>query len=1006
MASLGYCVQEYCTLTPESVKLPHRTPRNRSPLTTPAQRRRQPIAPAPGARVVARDAEWVVRRVDMTSGGNYQLACTGVSEIVRDRQAVFLSELERIEVLEPENTRLVPDRSPAFADSLLYMESRLRQVVANDEHIHVGHGAAMDLVPYQLEPARQALAQPRQRILVADAVGLGKTLEAGILVSELIARGRGRRILVLAVKSMLAQFQKEFWNRFTIGLTRLDSAGIQRVRRNIPGNHNPFHYYDKTIISIDTLKQDAEYRTYLENAYWDIIVIDEAHNVADRGTGSLRSRLAKLLSRRSDTLIMLSATPHDGRARSFASLMNMLDATAIADPDDYEAEDFRDKGLVIRRFKKDIQHEVEGAFQDRRTYSLEFSASEPEEAAYKALLAVEPSAGEREGLAPRKKRVVGERPRSSARDLFAVTLEKALFSSPAACVATVDQRLRRRGSERANDAKVAAEVRTLQALREKLDAIGPADFAKYQGLLTALRSGADADETLRWRPTDPEDRLAIFTERIETLNWLADNLRRDLQLRENQVEILHGGMSDLEQQRVVEDFGNAAKPVRLLLCSDVASEGINLHYHCHRLIHFDMPWSLMVFAQRNGRVDRYGQERTPQIVYLTTRSNHDVIRGDVRVLEVLKAKDEQAYRNIGDPSAFMGVHDIEEEQKVTTRTIAAGTQAAAFDATLTPAENEGGSLLALFTGGNAPVSHLIEPAPPPSLYADDLAYCEAALHRLRDKNADLRFEIDAAAKTLTLDAPEDLRHRFAQQPSEAAPEHWRFVLTTARSRMADAIAESRRDERAWPREHYLWRLHPVVEWLNDRTAAAFGRHEAPVLAGIPGLASTETAFVFAGLVPNRRGHPLLHEWIAVCHEPSGFAAPQPFEALRRRIGLGDRLLPNRQESVDVAALERLLPEAVQAANACFAKRRNEFEDAINDKLNGAVAALDGLKNRRLRQLDLRLDRSALAEPLKEARRKSAESEIDGIFGDYLQWIEDVMTTEDRPWVSVVCLLVG
>ena len=969
-----------------------------------------------------RDAEWVVRRVDMTSGGNHQLACTGVSEIVRDRQAVFLSELERIEVLEPENTRLVADRSPAFADSLLYMESRLRQVVANDEHIHVGHGAAMDLVPYQLEPARQALAQPRQRILVADAVGLGKTLEAGILVSELIARGRGRRILVLAVKSMLAQFQKEFWNRFTIGLTRLDSSGIQRVRRNIPGNHNPFHYYDKTIISIDTLKQDAEYRTYLENAYWDIIVIDEAHNVADRGTGSLRSRLAKLLSRRSDTLIMLSATPHDGRARSFASLMNMLDATAIADPDDYGAEDFRDKGLVIRRFKKDIRHEVEGAFQDRRTYSLEFPASEPEEAAYEALMAVEPSAGEREGpaprmkepsageregLAPRKKRAADERSRSSARDLFAVTLEKALFSSPAACVATVDQRLRRRERELADDAnaQLATEVRTLQALREKLRAVGPVDFAKYQGLLAALRNGADADEPLRWRPTDAEDRLAIFTERIETLNWLADNLRRDLQLRGNQIEILHGGMSDLEQQRVVEDFGNAAKPVRLLLCSDVASEGINLHYHCHRLIHFDMPWSLMVFAQRNGRVDRYGQERTPQIVYLTTRSNNEVIRGDMRVLEVLKAKDEQAYRNIGDPSAFMNVHDIEEEEKVTTHTIAAGTQAAAFDATLTPAENEGDSLLALFTGGDAPVSHVIEPAPPPSLYADDLAYCKAALHRLRDKHADLRFEINDAAKTLTLDAPEDLRHRFAQQPSEAAPEHWRFVLTTARSRMAGAIAESRRDERAWPREHYLWRLHPLVEWLNDRMAAAFGRHEAPVLAGVSGLAPTETAFVFAGLVPNRRGHPLLHEWIAVCHEPSGFAA-QPFETLQRRIGLGDRHMPNRQESVDVAALERLLPEAVQAANAWFARRRNEFEDAINDKLNDAVAALDGLKSRRLRQLDLRLDRSALAEPLKAARRKSAESEIDGIFGDYLQWIEDVMTTEERPWISVVCVLVG
>ena len=944
--------------------------------------------------MVVRDAEWVVRRVDMTSGGNYQITCTGVSELVRDRSAVFLSTLERIAVLDPAHTKLVADQSPAFADSLLHMESRLRQVVVNDERIHVGHGAAMDLVSYQLEPARRALRQPRQRILIADAVGLGKTLEAGILVSELLARGRARRILVLALKSMLAQFQKEFWNRFTIPLTRLDSAGIQRVRRNIPGNHNPFHYYDKSIISIDTLKQDAEYRTYLENAYWDVIVIDEAHNVADRGTGSLRSHLAKLLARRSDTLIMLSATPHDGRARSFASLMNMLDATAIADPEHYEAEDFHDKELVIRRFKKDIQHEVEGAFQDRRTYSREFPASGPEEAAYDALLAVQ---------------VAGEHGASqSRRDLFAVTLEKALFSSPAACMATVDHRLHRR--ELANDPSpsVAAEVRTLLALREKLEAIGSADFAKHQGLLAVIR--ADADEPLRWQPNNAEDRLVIFTERIETLNWLAAQLEADLKLASKQIEKLHGGMSDVEQQRVVEDFGNAAKPVRLLLCSDVASEGINLHYHCHRLIHFDVPWSLMVFAQRNGRVDRYGQERTPQIVYLTTRSANDVIRGDLRVLEVLKRKDEQAYRNIGDPSAFMNVQDIDKEEEITSRAIAGGTSAERFDADLTPAENEGDSLLALFTGASratADAAPTVETDKPPlSLYADDLAYCEAALHRLREKDGGLHFDKDANGYALTLDAPKDLQHRFAQLPLEVKPEHWRFVLTTDAARMRDAIARSRRDERTWPAEHYLWRLNPVVEWLNDRMAATFGRHEAPILAEVPGLSSTETAFVLAGLVPNRRGHPLVQEWVVIRHDANGFTQPQPFDKFLHRTGLGRQAMPNRRLPLDVAALERLLPGAVAAAYAWFKERRNAFEDDINAKLNKALAELEELKSRKLRQLEARLAHSNLAEPLKRTRYQSGQQDMETIFTEYLQWIEDAMTTEDSPWVQVVAALVG
>ena len=680
---------------------------------------RQTLIPTPGARVVVRDAEWIIRRVDHAPGG-YQIVCDGVSELVRGREAVFLTALEpAIEVLDPAKTRLVSDDSAQFTDSILYMESQLRQAVPSDANIHVGHTAAMDDVSYQLDPARLALARPRQRILIADAVGLGKTLEAGILVSELIARGRGRgrgrgrRILVLAVKSMLTQFQKEFWNRFTIPLTRLDSIGIQRVRSRIPANYNPFYYYDKAIISIDTLKQDAEYRTYLEQARWDIIVIDEAHNVADRGTGSLRSRLAKLLARQSDTLIMLSATPHDGKARSFASLVNMLDATAITDPEHYTRDDFR-PGLVIRRFKKDVQEQVRKAFSDREVFPMQFPASEAEETAYDAMLAV---------------RVAGRHPGGTSRDLFAVTLEKALFSSPAACIETLTDHIRRQERKIPDGDDISprrAEIAGLRKLHAALEGIAPATFAKYQALLAAIWNGLPFE----WQPTDPEDRLVIFTERIATMDWLKTHLTTDLMLKPGQIETLHGAMSDIEQQRIVEDFGNAQRPVRLLLCSDVASEGINLHYQCHRLIHFDLPWSLMVFQQRNGRVDRYGQTTPPKIVYLVTESVNPTIRGDTRVLEVLVEKDEQAYKNIGDPSVFMDVHDIDEEEKFTGRAIASGESAADFkgrlDGRLTGEPNEGEGLLAMFLqsdGGEPETPPATMPPPPLSLFRSELDYC-------------------------------------------------------------------------------------------------------------------------------------------------------------------------------------------------------------------------------------------------------------------------------------------
>ena len=957
--------------------------------------------PTPGARVVVRDAEWIVRRVDHAPGG-YQIVCDGVSELVRGREAVFLTALEpTIQVLDPAETELVPDDSAQFTDSILYMESQLRQAVPNDSEIHVGHTAAMDCVDYQLDPARQALARPRQRILIADAVGLGKTLEAGVLVSELIARGRGRRILVLAVKSMLTQFQKEFWNRFTIPLTRLDSIGIQRVRSRIPTNHNPFYYYDKAIISIDTLKQDAEYRTYLEQASWDIIVIDEAHNVADRGTASQRNRLARLLARRSDTLIMLSATPHDGKPRSFASLVNMLDATAITNPDNFTREDFR-PGLVIRRFKKDVRDQVRDAFRDRQVFPQEFPASAAEEAAYDALLAV---------------RIAGRRPETATRDLFAVTLEKALFSSPAACIETVDERIKRRDREIANGEDASSrrtEIASLTALRDSLERVGPSDYSKYQALLDAIQGG----QPFNWRPTETTDRLVIFTERIATLNWLNDRLATDLMLKPGQVETLHGSMSDVEQQRVVEDFGNTQCPVRLLLCSDVASEGINLHYQCHRLIHFDMPWSLMVFQQRNGRVDRYGQTATPQIVYLVTESDNPTIRGDTRILEVLMAKDQQAYRNIGDPSVFMDVHDIDEEEEITRKAVARGESDTDFDQRWTPKTNEGESLLAMFLqpeGDDGERPPAATPPPPLSLFQSELDYCASALHRLQAAGAEngsaggasvgttrLRFAVDPESETLTLDAPEDLVTRYSYLPPEVLPDSRRFVLTTSRPRMSEAIAESRRSESAWPRVHYLWRLSPVVGWLNDRVLAAFGRSEAPILAGVPGLARDEAVFVFSGLVPNQKSHPLVYEWIAVSFRGGKFAGLIPFEALIERTGVGHRAIPNLQQPSDVAALSRLLPGAVGRARAHFRERRNAFEAVVNAKLDEEVNALDEFVARQRRQLELDLAQSRQAEPFRRRRDAQARQEIDDIRDEYWSWISETMTTEPHPWIKVIC----
>ncbi len=198
---------------------------------------------APGARVEVRGEEWMVRKAEQTSTGDTAVHVTGLSELVRNKDAIFLTDLEPdLRVLAPEATELVADPSPGYRRTRLYLESLLRQSPPTDSRLYRCHRGAMNPAEYQLVPAAKALAQPRPRILIADAVGLGKTIEVGILLSELIRRGRGRRILIVALKSVLEQFQEELWARFTIPLVRLDSVGLERVQRKIPANHNPFYY--------------------------------------------------------------------------------------------------------------------------------------------------------------------------------------------------------------------------------------------------------------------------------------------------------------------------------------------------------------------------------------------------------------------------------------------------------------------------------------------------------------------------------------------------------------------------------------------------------------------------------------------------------------------------------------------------------------------------------------------------------------------------------------------
>lgn len=940
---------------------------------------------APGMRAVIRDEEWLIKRIETNSLGHQVLHCVGVTPLVKDRDAIFLTDLEQIQIVDPASIQLIADSSPFFKRSLLYLESQWRQQLPTDTNLHIGHKAAMDPMPYQLDPAKLSLQRPRQRILIADTVGLGKTLEAGILMSELIARGKGKRILVVTVKSMMTQFQKEMWNRFTIPLVRLDSNRIQKIRASLPSNYNPFFYYDKTIVSIDTLKRDVEYRTHLEKAYWDIIVIDEAQNVAERGDHQAqRSRLAKLLANRSDTMIMLSATPHDGRAKSFASLMNMLDPTAIADPENYTPEDI--KGLCIRRFKNDVKDQVNGSFLERQVTLEHCHASAQEEHAFDLLaeMQLEMDAGKA----------------NNTGRLFKTNLEKSLFSSPAACCKSIEARLKKLYKKYTVDA--ISDIRLLEELHTALGQVTPENFTRYQKLLELLRS-----DSYGWNPKDPGDRVVIFTERIETMNYLAEHLRTDLGLKSSAIQEISGGMSDAEQQRIVEDFGRTESPIRILVASDVASEGLNLHYLSHRLIHFDIPWSLMVFQQRNGRIDRYGQQKRPDIRYLLIESNNKQIKGDMRIIEILIQKEEQALKNIGDPALLLGKFNVEEEGTVIAEAIESGSDADTFAQSLDADAQEFNPFEALMAAASeteeTAIEQLSETVSDETLFTDK-EYLEQAVQYLNQTDSNPVQELQTVSGLDIRLTPEMERRLRALIPEEAMPQGETLRLSDDKAFCMEQMRTSMQknmDEAAWPSSQYLWKLHPIFSWVNDKAGLLFKRAEAPVL-GLPGvLYPGEALYIVSGSVPNLKSTPLIDEWFGLLYRDGQFIQRLSMEEVVQKAGLRSARIPNTNciTNQSIVAASGLLHDVVTQAKTYLTERYQQYQAEMNPKLDAEVDKLIELQEKHKEYYQTTLFEH-------ERQLQEQERRVDKLFDDFTNWVKETLTIQNNPYIRIVSVLMG
>lgn len=583
---------------------------------------------------------------------------------------------ERVELPRPTGFD-EPTRLDAFLDAVRWGAASSADV----RTLQAPFRSGIDIEDYQLDPVVRAIQMPRVNLLIADDVGLGKTIEAGLVAQELIIRHRCRRILIVCPSALQVQWRDQMRDKFGLDFRIVDSTLMKELRRSRGIHVNPWVHFPRLITSIDFLKRDRPLRLFREvlpaegeSLYprrFDLMIVDEAHNVAPPGSGryaidSMRTAAIRLLVPHFEHKLFLTATPHNGYPESFTALLELLDAQRFArgvEPDRNQLQ-----VVMVRRLKQEMQNwDGSPMFPERKLEAIAVDYTETEQRVHTLL----------KRYTELRTKGAGDNLEKYATEFVLKLLKKRLFSSPEAFLTTLTQHQsslnnarRRQSSSLSARPSEGVLRRQLEQIEEEFadddvyDAVTDESISNTSRLFRELsveeqellremlqwadtaahQTDAKARQLLQWlnqyiRPNGKwsNERVIIFTEYRATQKWLFGLMASEEMVQGDRLLMLYGGMKSEDREMVKAAFQAHPddSPVRILLATDAASEGLDLQNHCARLIHYEIPWNPNRMEQRNGRIDRHGQRAPEVLVYhfvgkaYQGQSSSDVRPGDL-----------------------------------------------------------------------------------------------------------------------------------------------------------------------------------------------------------------------------------------------------------------------------------------------------------------------------------------------------------------------------------------